>query len=119
MTLIKVSEEIRNLIAELQQYKDSLAKYSEDKVQAEAEYEKELAKTILSLKNGGEHELEGEKIKNPPVTIIEKISKGLCWEQKLKMDKADQTARNNMAKIEITKAQLNAYQSINKNLDEI
>lgn len=106
-------------IKELDSLVQKMPELARNKTVSESEYEKTLAKTIVSLKNGGEHEINGEKVKNPPVTILEKIAKGICWQEKLQMDKDDQLYRICNVRIEVTKSQLNAYQSLNRHLSEV
>ena len=115
----ELAQGIVDKIKELDQLGNKMPELAKNKTISESNYERSLAKTIVSLKNGGEHELEGEKVKNPPVTILEKIAKGICWQEKLQMDKDDQLYRICNSRIEITKSQLNAYQSLNRHLSEI
>ena len=81
-------------------------------------YEKAIAKTIIGLKNGMEYTMgDGFPVINPPTTIVEKIAKGLCWREKLKMDKWEGLVKGLISNIDCLKAQLNGYQSINRHLE--
>lgn len=82
-------------------------------------YEKALAGTIIKLKNGKEMELDGEKIQNPPATILEKIARGIVWQEKLNADLADTTYRSTIVKINTVCQELNAYQSLFKSQIEV
>ena len=82
-------------------------------------YDKALAKIIIRLKNGDMIEFDGEKIQNPPATILEKIAKGICFQERLNADLAEATYKNTLVKIETIQAQLNAYQSLYKSQIEI
>lgn len=118
MELLKTSDEIRSRITLLDELKKELPVLSEDKARTEAAYEKQIAITIASLINGKEYELEGRTIKNPPNAMLDKIAKGICWEEKFKMDMAEGKYRNALKIIDITEAQLNGFQSINRYLSE-
>lgn len=118
MELLKTSAEIRVKIEALETLKNELPGLSEEKAKTESFYEKAIAVTIIRLINGSEFELEGRRIKNPPNAMLDKIAKGICWQEKLSMDTADMKYRNAIKIIDITEAQLNAFQSINKHLAE-
>lgn len=118
MQVVSVAEEIEKRIKLLTRTKEELRERTEAKANAIAEYEKRLAIVIIGLKNGKEFEIDGEKIQNPPATIIEKVAKGVCWREKLEMDKAETSYKSLITAIECIKAELNGYQSIYKHLDE-
>jgi len=119
MDLIDVTEKIKEKIRELDDQRNLLEEYSQTKAVTSAEYDKELAKTIILLKNGKEFDLDGVKILNPLTTITEKIAKGICWEQALNKDIAESKYKNQTELIEIIKAQLNGYQTIQRHLSHI
>ena len=87
------------------------------KSKAIANYDKALALTIVKLRNGVEMEFEGQKILNPPVTIMEKIAKGICWKERLELEEAEGEYKSLITNIETVKAELNGLQSINKHLE--
>jgi hypothetical protein len=117
MELIKLSEQMQVLIKDLGSLRRMLRQSGISKAEALAEYDKSIAKTIIQLKNGVKFTLEGQEIVNPPTTITEKIAKGICWHEKLKADEKETLYKSLIANIEVIKAQLNALQSINRNLD--
>ncbi len=86
-------------------------------VAAAAEYDKQIAITEIKLRNGKPLTLDGEAIKDPPVTIIKDIAKGYCWEYKLRSDDALEKLRAIYKKLGYVESQLNGWQSINKHLD--
>jgi hypothetical protein len=118
METIQVSTEIREKINTLEEFKDSLSPLLEQKVGAEAAYERQIAITIASLLNGKEYQLDGNSVKNPPNAMLDKLAKGICWEERMEMDRADGDYRNALKIIDITEAQLNGFQSINRHLSE-
>ena len=96
-----------------------IKKRSDRKAKSIAEYDKKLAITMIQLRNGSSVVLEQNHIKDPPVTIIEKLAKGVCWKERLEMEEAEAEYKSLITNIETTKAQLNGLQSINRHLDTI
>ncbi len=119
MEVMQIAQEIRAKIVHSTIARNSLKEAGRNRALAYATYERELAKTIIGLKNGKEYELDGETIINPPTTITEKIAKGLCWKVALKRDEAEATYRYAIESIRVSLAQLSAHQSLNKYLDEM
>ena len=73
---------------------------------------------LIQLKNGKEFEFEGEKIKSPPASIMEKIAKGICFQEKLNMELAEAQYKNAIVGMSAIQAELNGYQSIYKHLEQ-
>lgn len=119
MESFDICNKIQDKINQLENYRNQLLYATKEKSEKIGEYEKILAKTIISLKNGGIFDLEGEKIQNPAVSIIEKLAKGICYKEKIDMDLAETQYKNIITNIECIKAQLNGYQSINKTVSEL
>lgn len=103
--ILQISQQINNKINELEDLKNKLV-FNAAK---EAEYQLKLAQVILRLKTIGE----------TPTTIIRDIAKGECWQEQLDKDKEKTQYDIMKEKIDIVKAQLNGYQTINKHLEEI
>jgi hypothetical protein len=118
MELIKIAEKMERLINDLGALRYSLKIFAKQKAENIAEYEKNVAKTLICLKNGIEYELDGNKVCNPPTTIAEKIARGICWQDKLKAEESESMYKSLIINIETIKAQLNGYQTIIKYLDE-
>lgn len=118
MELIKLSQAIQSKIEELRKGRQLLKDRAEQKAIAMADYDRSLAIIILKLKNGVPMEFEGEKVVNPPVSVIEKIAKGMCWNQKLEKEKAEASYKAGITSMESLKAELNGLQSINRYLEE-
>ena len=110
--VIQISTQIQAKIQELDRALAQVALRADSKAIAIAEYEKVLAITILKLKNGKDMELGGERVGTSPVSVMEKIAKGICWQEKLAMEKADAQYKNLMAGLKVCEAQMNALQSI-------
>ena len=115
--VIEQSLKINMAMETLAHEQSKLGPAGEAKAKLSAVYDKELALCIIRLRNGKMATLEGVEIKNPPVRIIEKVAKGICWESALARDKADAMYRSVLSSIETSRALLNAQQSINRYLD--
>lgn len=119
MEVQKTAVKILESISDLEKARKLLKERAEAKSRTIAEYDMQLAKTTIALRNGREFEIEGEIIKDPPVTIIDKIAKGICWKAKLEMEMAEASYKNNIVTLNAIQAILNAYQSINKYQSEL
>ena len=108
MDCLKTAKLINLKIQELDKLKDSLNALAENKATMLAEYDKNLSKRIMELKQ-----------LDTSITLIEKIAKGDLWELRLAMDLAESKYKNALKIIDITEAQLNGFQSINRYLAEV
>lgn len=118
MDLIKVSDKIESKIKELDKFKAVIKERTDRKAEANANYDKCLAVTIIKLKNGMIAEFEGQVVNNVPATIIEKVAKGICFKERLELEKAEAEYKSLITNIDTTCAQLNGWQSINRYLQE-
>lgn len=119
MDVLTVAKKINFKITQLEELKAALESTSAQKATCEAAYDKILAQTIIGLKNGQKFTLDGQEVLSPPISIIEKVAKGLCWKAKIDMDMADTSYRNTLKIIDITQGQMNGLQSINRYLSEV
>jgi len=118
MEIVKIANKIVEKIGTLEMGRDLLKDKATDKAETIATYEKALAVTIIRLKNGAEFEIDGHKVKNPLATIMEKIAKGICYQEKLDMELAEASYKNAIVGMAAIQAELNGYQSIFKHLEE-
>lgn len=119
METVKLSQLIEDKIKLLEAGRKELKTRAERKAETIAEYDRRMAITMIELKNGVEVMWEGQKIQNPPATIIEKIAKGLCWQSKLEMEKAEAFYKNAIVGLHTITAELNGLQSVNRYLSEM
>jgi hypothetical protein len=111
-------QRIESKIQELETHRDSIFDASKDKATALSEYDKEIALTILKLKNGNIKNFEGEEIPDPcPITIMKDIAKGICYLKSFKKEEKDGAYKGLVVIIDSIKAELNGLQSINKHLE--
>jgi hypothetical protein len=119
MDLITVSNEIKKKIDELDKMRALIRERGEAKAQSIAEYEKAIAKTIIQLRHGVEFDIDGVSTgTGVPATLIEKTSRGICWQERLEMERADALYKSVTTNIMVTSAQLNALQSLFRFLGE-
>lgn len=107
MEALTIAKAINTKIIELERLKNELPKLSHSKAQTAAVYEKEVARetAILATQN--------------PMSIIDKLVRGKCADLKCTMDLAEGAYKNALKIIDLTEAQLNGYQSINRYLSEV
>ena len=118
MDIITVSSEIKKLIDSLEKAKKFLKERSDKKAETSSLYDKELAVTILKIRNETINEFEGIELKGLPATILEKVAKGICYKEKLEQDKAEADYKSLITYINTTESQLNGWQSIYRYLNE-
>ena len=94
MDIVNIAQNIQEKIKTLELGRELLKERAEEKAEAIANYEKQIALTLIKLKNGVEFELDGEKIVNPLGSVLEKIAKGICYKEKLSMELAEAQYKN-------------------------
>lgn len=119
MEITKVSTEIETQINEIRKSLGHLKERAEEKAKALAEYDKAMAKTIMKLKNGIEFEIDGITIQNPQATLIEKIARGICYQEKINMELSEAQYKNLIVGIDSLQAILNGLQSIFRHLESL
>ena len=118
MDVIRVATEIENKIKELDKAKLLLKSRSDKRAETSALYDKAVAVVLIGLRNGKAYEMDGVAISDPPASVMEKMAKGICWQEKLNMDMAEGEYKSLITGIELVEAQLNGWQSINRHLSE-
>ena len=116
MEIIAVAKKIEEKIKTLELGRSLLQERAEEKAKAIAIYEKEIAKTLIGLKNGTEFDIDGEKIKDPPASIMEKLARGICYQAKIDSELAEATYKNAVVGMNAIEAELMGWQSIFRNL---
>lgn len=108
MEPLDVAKKINMKILELESMKIELPLLAQKKADTMAVYEKEIAKEMLTLST-----------QNYSVSLAEKVAKGKCADLNAAADLAESMYKNCLKIINITEAQLNGYQSINRYLSEV
>lgn len=119
MEVLEVQRKILDLIQKLDIALGELRKRGEERAYSIAVYESKIAKVLIQLKNGVEFDMDGQKIQDPPNTIIEKLAKGLCSSEKVDMELCETRYKNCLEGIKAIQCEITAYQSINKYFDKI
>ena len=119
MELIQVKDCIEKLITEIGKTRREIEDKGKAKARAISDYDRKLAVTLATMRNSENYELGDKIYKTPPVTILEKIAKGICSEERFAMEVADSGYKATISNLQALLAQLNGYQSIYKNLSVI
>ena len=105
MDIKSIADEIEKKIRELESGRKIIGQRAEKKAEAIANYDKALAIKIITLKNEG-----------TPLSIVDKIARGECWQEKLEMEKAEGMYRAAVSGMDSLAAELNGWQSIYRHL---
>lgn len=106
--LIIVAQNIKDIIAEIGTFRRQLEGKGQAKARAISNYDKRLGTAIIVLKEEAKF----------PATLIEKIAKKVCADDRYELELAESSYKSCISNIEALKAQLNAHQSIYRHLDE-
>lgn len=117
MEILQIAQAIQDKIDQLGVGLKKIDEAATKKATTLALCDKHLAVTILTLRNGKELELNGEKVKDPAISLIDKIAKGICYEYLLEAELADNMYKAITTKLNVIMAQLNGYQSIFRHLE--
>jgi hypothetical protein len=117
MDVIKVASQIESKIRLLEKGRSELEPLAQKRAETLSEYDKQMAIAVLQLRNGKVVEIGGEMIKDPPVSIIERLAKGMCAEYAMEAELADAKYKLSVKKLDAVQAELNGWQSINRYLD--
>ena len=110
----KVKEYIENLIKEIGECRREIEAKGKAKAKAISDYDRKMAVTLATLRNSENYILAGQTYKTPPVTIMEKIAKGICSDECYAREVAESSYKAVISNLEALKAQLNGYQSVYK-----
>lgn len=109
MELIKVKDCIEKLISEIGKCRREIEAKGLEKARTIALYDVKLGGAIQVLREEGKF----------PATLIEKIAKKLCADERKAMEEADVLYKACISNLEALKAQLNGYQSIYRYMDSV
>lgn len=107
MEALTIAKAINSRIIELELAKKELPALAQKKAETLAAYEKAIAIETFKL------------AQDTSISIIDKLAKGNCSDLRMQMDLAESAYKNALKIIDITQAQLNGYQSINRYLSEV
>jgi cell division septum initiation protein DivIVA len=118
MEVVKIADEIQKKIDALDTIRATVRERANAKAKAIAEYDKQIAITLIKLSSGKTMTIDEHKIEKPSVSVSEKIAKGICWQEKLNMEQATASYSAAVTNLDVVMAQLNALQSIYRHLSE-
>ena len=119
MDVIEVAKEIESRIKLLGEGRKQILEKARRKSETISNYERKIAIVLIKLKNGEPMGLEGNVVEKCPASIMEKIARGICWEEKLAMEQADAEYKLTIGKMRSIEAELNGFQSIYRHLDKM
>lgn len=117
---ITYAAKIEQKINEIETLIDSVQDAADNKALGIANYDRVLAITILKIKNGiiaTMEDIDGNTIeipKNLAQNLIEKIARGIVYQEAYNKESGDAGYKGLITMIEAKKASLNGLQSINK-----
>jgi len=115
--VINVAQKIHTYTMEIDRARKELPIKAQEKSAHIGAYEKKLALVMMGLKNGKEYKLENQSVLNPVNTLIEKLARGICWQEKMNMDLAESNYKVAILNLGALESILQGYQSINRHLD--
>lgn len=117
MELIKIADAIEALIKLIGDTRREIEKKGNARAKAISDYDRKIAITLATLRDTENYTMVGQTYKSPPVTILEKIAKGICAEERYGMELAESNYKACVSNLNALQAQLNAYQSLFRHLD--
>ena len=118
MEIIQVKDAIEKIIKQIGEVRRQLEEKGNAKAAAIADYDMQVALTLVKLRDSEPMEWRGRTVKNIPTTLAEKIAKGMCRDERLYMEECIAGYNALTSNLQALMAQLNAYQSIFRHLDE-
>lgn len=117
--LFKVKVRIEAIIKEIGKCRREIEDKGKARAKSVMEYDKSMAICIATLRNDKNYMLFGKDYPQPPVTLVEKLARGICAQQRYDMEIAESGYKACISNLEALKAQLNGYQSIYRHLDSV
>jgi len=117
MDIVTLNSQINSACGQIQFLSGELDRYGRAAAEKCAEYDKQLAVTLVKLKNGEAVDFFGEKVQNPPVGTSERIAKGICYKAKMEAELAEHLYVNCQQQLKAAMAVLSGRQSQNKYLE--
>ncbi len=118
MEIIEVANLIKKLISLIGECRREIETKGQAKAKAIRDYDRKMAIVLATLRNSETYELAGKTYKQPPVSILEKIAKGICADEIYEKEIAESGYKACISNLTALQAQLNGYQSIFRYLDE-
>jgi hypothetical protein len=114
MDVQSTAYQINEKILEIEKLSDRIEQAALEKANCIANYDRQIAVTILKLKNGLIPEFDGVEVKNLAANLIPIVAKGICYKESLDREMGENNYKGLITQIEAHKAVLNGYQSLFK-----
>jgi len=106
--LIQVANRIKGIIAEIGKCRRQIEERGNARAKAISNYDMRIQIAVVTLREEGKF----------PVTLIEKIAKGLCCKDREDMEIAESNYKACISNLQALMAQLNGYQSVFRYMSE-
>jgi hypothetical protein len=117
MEIMKVADAINTRINRLEELCGQIDEIGEEKANAIANYDVSLAVAMAKLARGKIAQIEGETLPDTiPATVAKDYAKGVCKEERFKLENATNKYKGLLTKIEALEASLNGKQSLFRHL---
>jgi len=117
MEVMKVADQINARIKRLEELCKEIDDIGEEKANAIANYDVSLAVAMAKLARGKISQVNGENLpESIPATVAKDYAKGLCRDERFKLENATNKYKGLLTKIEALEASLNGKQSIFRHL---
>jgi hypothetical protein len=113
----QAAKNIQAIIAEIGKCRREIEDKGKARAGAIKIYDMRLAIALAELRNAETYELNSKTYKVPPVSIAEKIAKGMVAHEREAMELAESGYKACISNLEALKAQLNGYQSIFRHME--
>lgn len=117
--IITNAQKIEAMIEEIETLVDNIPEAAEAKALGISNYDRQLALTIVKIKNGQITQMEDSNgelidITSLPATLIRDVAKGIIWKAAYDKESGDAGYKGIITMVDARKAQLNGLQSVNK-----
>ncbi len=121
MDIIQISNEIQNKILKLSEGRKLIKQRAEEKSNYIGEYDRKMAITIMRLKNGEKFSIDNVDIGGDslPGNLIEKLAKGICYKEKIDMEKAEGLYKSAVSGMRSLETEMSGLQSIFRYLQDV
>jgi len=109
--VLGTTERIDEKIHQLEQARSMIRKAAQRKADAIGAYRKEVAKTIMRLRQGETFTIDGVEFSETSASNVAKVAEGICYLEKIEEDLADSLYKNVVKGMDALKAELNGLQT--------
>ena len=115
--IIQIADNIQKLIAEIGKCRREIEGKGQIRATAIKVYDMKLAIALATLREADNYEMAGRKWEAPPVSIMEKIAKGMVAQERYDLEVAESGYKAAAVNLEALQCQLMAFQPLYKHLE--